>query len=1011
MYSPWPNTPTIRRFAASALLLLGGRSAFAQATTSSDSPQLIERVVVTGTYLPDAATVNASPVVTIDRAAIDRTGAPDTLRLLKSLTPLFAGASNAGNEVDLLGLGESYVALRNLPTLVLVDGRRVASSPFTANTSPATIPAVDLNAIPMAMIDRIEILKDSASTIYGSDAIGGVVNVILRKNYNGAEVGARYGTDRNGDYTTRNAWAVAGVATPGFSLTAGVEYFKSTKLSTFDRPLATLNPSDLVALGQNPAVLAAHISSSYPGRNGNYIIAGSPLAVGAPGYNANIKSLPAKTSPTAAARTMSDLIAAGYYIPISDTPLSKAAGGSATILNTALYGFALILPNEREQAFASGTKQIFGKKLEAFGDILLSRSTNDGSDLAPAPVAAVGPSNLTIPANNPYNLFGVAIGAGGVPNAPGLRTRLDEVGRRWSDITVNTYRLLFGLRGEITDAWRWELAGNLDHAGGTQLVHGAANGAVMNQLLIPLLDSTGTKYVYDSQGRPLSVYAVNGKNVPVFDYFGIAGVNAPETVDALRATLTRGAKIEQRSIDLRVTGKVLALPAGDVGVAVGGEARYEETTSWADSVFNAGLALGYIPVANFPHGDRSTQAAFLETHVPLTAPKNAIPLAHRADISAAVRVEHISPGGNATTPKVGLHWMPWNDDLVLRGTYAKGFVAPSIFALYGPAQGAVPTLTILEGNGQTGAGGATGRVVSGQFIPQAAEMSNPALTAAKSESYTYGIVYSPRFAKGLNLSADYYHIKQDKVGGFDYSFIIADLNAKGSASVYAPNFRFVDGTRVTSTAPNQVTSTNAGSLSLMYNPLGDLWTDGVDLGASYRRSTDRFGAFEIGADANVLFNFKARTNPSSAYFQYARVFTEPFNGRGNPQGLLPSYSIRSHLDHVWGRWHSTVRVSYLPKVNAPGTAFGAPVGTPNIFRANLKPYTIPSYATVDLALAYALPDVGPRWARKLTATIGANNVFDRDAPFVPNASGEGNTVKNTYDLIGRFVYVELKKEL
>lgn len=981
---------------------------------AADATHVIDRVVVTGSYLPDAATVNASPLVTIDRSAITQSGATDVLRLLKSLTPAFGGSGNAGNEIDLQGVGESYVALRNLPTLVLLDGRRMVSSPFSANTAPGTIPTVDLNTIPLAMVERVEVLKDSASTIYGSDAVGGVINIILRQDFQGAEIGARYGSDRHGDYTTKEGWAVGGVAHPGTSIVIGASYFKSTKVSSLERRIALLDPADLVALGQNPAILSAQTSGSFPGRVSNTLIAGSPLAIGAPGYNASIRSLPAKTSPSAAPQSLADLQAAGYYIPISSTPLSKSAGGSATILNTARYGYALIVPNDRRQAFATLKHEIFGSKLEAFGDFEYSRTLNGGSDLAPAPLSGVAPSRLTIPANNPYNLFGVTIGVGGVPNAPGVVTRLDDLGNRSSDNIVDMYRVVGGLRGVINDRWRWEGAIDYARADGRQKYYGAANGAVMNQLLTPLLNANGTAYVYDAKGRPLSVYAVNGKNVPVYDYFAIEGVNAPETIDALRTTLSRTAEIDQTGVDLRVVGKPFTLPAGDASVAFGGESRRESTTSTADQIFNAGLALGLIPINNLPAHSRNTDAAFAELHVPITSPANGVVFAHRLDVTAAARYEHIRPGGTAATPKLGLHWMPWNNDLLLRATYGKGFVAPSIFALFGPPQGSVPTVTLPEGNGQTGSGGATGRVVSGQFIRAVAELSNPALTPAKSESYTYGIVYSPHQLKGLNLSADYYHIKQDKVGGFDYTYIIADLNARGSASAYAPSFRFTDGTSMTSTAPNQVTSSNAGALSVVYNPVGDLWADGLDLAVNYRHASATFGTFGAGADANVLFNFKARSNPASPYLQYARNFTEPLNGRGNSQGVLPGYAVRVHGDYDYGRFHFTTRLSYLPTVTAAGTAFGAPAGAPNVFRADLKPYTIPSYTTVDVEAEWELPDMGARWARQLTLAVGANNLFDRDAPFVPGAGSgaslEGNTVKSTYDIIGRVVFVELRKQ-
>jgi iron complex outermembrane receptor protein len=1004
---------SLRTFVPSLIagLICGAVCFAAEASADSDQPVQAERMVVTGSYLPDADEIPANPVVSLRPSQVGPTGAGDSLKLLKSLTPYFSGSGNVGNEVDLFGVGESYVALRNLPTLVLVDGRRVTYSPFSSNTAPAALPAVDLNTIPTGMIERIDVLKDSASALYGSDAVGGVINIVLKKNFTGGEIGVRYGADRHRDYTARDGWAIAGLARSGTSVTAGVEFFKNTKLPTMAREVSSLSTTQLIALGQNPAVLPAHISATYAGRVGNFILAGSPLAAGAPGYNAAIVSPPVRSSPSSPPLSMSDLQGAGYYVPISDTAASKLAGGSASILNTALYNYAVVLPTRRQQAFLSLQHDLAGKRLQVFADAMYARTVNGGTDVAPAPLAT--PTGLTIPANNPYNVFGVAIGTGGAPNAPGVRTRLDEIGSRSSDNTVTTYRVVAGLRGEINEAWNWESAVNFSRAEGNQTIRGGANGLVLNQLLVPLLDTSGANYVYDAQHRPLSVYQKDGKNVPVFNYFGLPGSNAPETIDAMRATLHREADSALRSIDARVTGRLFEIPAGTVSVALGGELRRETTSSSADQIFNAGLALGFLPVSNLAEQARRTRALFAETRVPLVGPKQSVPLVLKADLSAAVRYEHISPGGNATTPKIGLRWSVFRD-LVARGTYQQGFVAPSIFALYGPAQGAVPTVTLPEGNGQTGAGGATGRTVSGQFVGQVLEMSNPALNPATSESVTAGLVYSPRGVHGLELSADYYRIRQNKVGGFDYGFIFADLNARGSASAFAPAFRFTDGTQLVSTTPNQVTSTNAGTLRSVYNPLGDLVTDGLDLSASYAHRLDSGLALEAGIDANVLFNFKARTNPTASYLQYARTFTESTNGKGNPQGLQPGYNLRTHVGAALGRWRGVVRVNYLPAVNAPGTAFGAPTGTPNIFRADLKPYVIPSYTTVDVAVTATLPDFGRRWARKLTLTVGVNDAFDKQAPYVPGGGSgvgsEANTVKSAYDIVGRFVFAELTKQ-
>src|SRR4051812_15570180 len=218
--------PRVGTLLSAAMALLALPAAFGQTPTPAETPQKLEAFTVTGSYLPDSSEVKASPIITIDRAAIGQSGTTDALRLLKDLAPVFTGNGNTGNEVDNGGFGESYVALRNLQSLVLLNGRRLANSPFSSNNSAATIPGVDLNTIPIGMIDRIEILKDSASTIYGSDAIGGVVNVILRKNYNGTEFGTRYGRDQHGDYTTKEAFLTAGVSKPGMSITVGAQYFE-----------------------------------------------------------------------------------------------------------------------------------------------------------------------------------------------------------------------------------------------------------------------------------------------------------------------------------------------------------------------------------------------------------------------------------------------------------------------------------------------------------------------------------------------------------------------------------------------------------------------------------------------------------------------------------------------------------------------------------------------------------------------------------------------------------------
>jgi len=974
----------------------------------------LEKFTVTGSYLPVSATVTASPVVTIESSDIGMSGTTDALLLMKQMTPFFSGNGNIGTETNNGGGGESNVALRNLRTLVLLNGQRMATSPFS-NTNGGT-PGVDLNLIPTAMIERIEILKDGASTVYGSDAIGGVVNVILKKNYNGFESGVRYGSTRDGDYKARNAYIIAGVSQPGGSLTVAAQHFENTSLRTTDRPLTTLAPADIAKLGYN--VTSSVFSGTFAGRVGNDILAGSPLAVGAPGYKASVVSPPVKSSPTAPAQTLAQLEAAGIYIPISSTP-AFAAIGNTSILNTTLFGNSLVVQTKRNQFVANGTKELAGKSLEVFGDFLYAQTTNSGSVLAPTPIPGVGAggaNSLTIPANNPYNPFGIIIGIGQPAGAPSARLRTEELGKRTNNFENNVFRFVGGFKGEFSERFGWSASYNYSRAGLTQNVVGGANGANMNQLMIPLI--VNGNYVYNAAGRPLSVLQNSaGNNLPVFNYFALPGFNDPATLDAIRTNLFKYQSSALRTINLQLNGKIFELPAGDVAFAVGGSKGVEQLTSAVDGLFANGLALGFNAAATFGGGTRRTEGAFIEVGVPVTSPKMNAPGLHTVELILADRWERIKPGGNATTPKAGIRWLPFNESFVVRSTYSKGFIAPSIFDLFGPAAGNSPAFTTLQGDGRTGSGGSSTSTIVVQGNSN--ELSNPTLLASKSKSYTAGIVFSPKQIKGLSITVDYYSIKQDKVGDIDYTAAVADLNAKGAGSYYAQDplnlgagFVFADGTRLTSNAANQVNHTNFGTLSIVTNPAGDQKTDGLDIAVNYRFRTDMAGNFGIGASANILFNYKFRATPTAPYYQFARVFTDSTIGGSGANGLLPGYLIKPYLNYAYKGLTASAFMTYIPEVTVPGTLFPATGSAKNDYTLNGRASKTPSYFTADLTIGYTLPTFGRGWLRNTSLLVGANNVFNKKAPYVPgngNNVAENNTVKGAYDIIGRFMFAELKK--
>jgi iron complex outermembrane receptor protein len=995
------------------LSLFAANAAFGQTTAaapaSTDDTVKLEKYTVTGSFLPVSATVNASPVLTIKSSDIGQSGATDPLRLLRQVTPLFAGSGNQGTEANNGAAGESYVALRNLTTLVLINGQRLVGSPFTSGT------LVDLNTVPTAMIDRIEILKDGASTIYGTDAIGGVVNIILKKDYNGAEMGVRYGSTSNGDYKTREAYLIGGASGNGYSITMGAQHFENIPLFTTSRPLTTLSGAAENAMGFN--VTSAVFSGTYPGRVGSFVLAGSTLiATGATGFNAaitnpGIKSSPNDTSLTGGftgAAAFTFLQNNGTYLRVSTTPAGIAVGGSATALNTTLFDNPLIENTKRNQFFVNFSKELVGKNLEVFGDFLYSQTVNGGSGLAPSPIPGVGPgggNSLFIPANNPYNVFNIDF-----PGALSARVRTIELGKRTSINETNTWRFVAGLKGEINDKYNWEAIYNYSRASQLQRILGGVNGANMNAAMIPLIDSDTGGYVYNAAGKPLSTLTDStGTNVPVYNFFALPGFNDPATLNLLKTTLYSSGDATLRNIQFILRGRPFELPAGEVGFALGAETRAEDLSGSVDALFANGLALGYNPANPFSGGSRSSKGAFLEVGVPVTSAKQNIPGFYKVDLNLADRYEEIQPGGNANSPKVGLTWMPFDDSFVLRGTYSKGFIAPAIISLFGPSVGNSPALQILEGDGSAGSGGSLGNLTTIQI--NANQLSNPLLPSSKSTSYTLGFVYSPKQVKGLTFSADYYHIAQDGVGGFDYTAIAADLNAKGSGSIYASGFVFADNTKLTTATPNQVTSTNFGFITVRQNPLGDQWTSGLDLSVDYNFKTASMGQFDVGAQANVLFNYYARTSPIAPYIQYANNFSNGTNGIGFANGLLPNYIIKPYVNHTYGPLMTSLFLNYVPSVRTTGDLTYTTGGTdPDTISG--KPYYVPSYFTADLTFSYTVPNFGHDWARNLTVTVGANNLFNKNPPYVPvdgNPPGENNTVEAQYDIIGRFFFIEVKK--
>jgi iron complex outermembrane receptor protein len=1009
-------------------------------------------VVITGSLIPTAETVGPAPVQTIGAAEIQRAGSQDVLDLVKKLSTSFSGNGNVGQTVNNGGFGEANVQIRNLPTLVMLNGRRVGKSAFSNGG------LVDLNTIPISMIDKIEILKDGASALYGSEAIGGVVNIITKKDFDGTEISGRYGfATEKGDVTEQRASVISGITTEHGSFVGGGQYYYMDPLITSDRDVPSLSRKQLMSMGIDPAA-SSYFSPSYPGKvqgqhaNGSsarYVLANSPFlgpqsptGSPAPGYNPNLMGGPNGATPGSppvfAGQTFTGpgaidaynayAIAHGYVDPTDTGHGPYVPITSAGLLNTALFpGHASILSQDRRQAFASGEHDLFDKQMQIFGQFLYANTESIGG-LAPSPVIGLDPinSDINVPANNPYNPFGVALGPDGVPGNltyNRVRSRFIQSGPRIFDNQTDFYHVVAGLKGEFDNGYAYNAAYTYNQGDQIQFTRNAINGAALDAALKPNTDpalaAQGLSTLRDSNGNLVPMYNIFFS--PTANYPTSMGPNSQATIRAISTSLFEVGKSTEWDADGTITGKPFDLPGGKFGFAVGGGYRSESLSIDFDGLTRIGKVPGLNAQAP-TSGRRNSWDGFAEINIPFVSPDMNVPGFHSLEVTAAGRYENFDPGGDSAVPKVGLRWQPYDEQVTLRATYSQSFVAPTTFQLFGGAAQNNPTLNFPDGTIQ-----ATTRNVS-----------NPDLHPVDAENYGAGIVVTPKLVPGLTVSADYFHVKTEKdIFRLSEQAILNDLNAKGSGSVYAPLYRDINGNPLTTTTPGQVTTTSYGTMSVPFANGATTETHGLDLTANYQLPLDPevFGKINVFVNSTVTFDYLyddptvhtiTLINPDTGNpfpdnrrvhgpYHYEGQYTDRNNGIAGGQGLIPDWSIATGLTWDYQDFTYTINARYIPEVQDQGDAFGSVstvdnMGHPyNDYTLNNKPWTIESWYTIDMQLAYHFGQKWPKWLDGTRLAIGCNNITD-NAPPVIASSFEDNTDKSTYDILGRFIYFEVSKK-
>ncbi len=1041
----------------------------AQVTTGVTAE--VERVIVTGSNIPTAAETGPNPVDTYRPADIEKLGIRNATDLTTFLPQEAGGTKNLNARTG--GDGTVQFNLRGLlskETLVLVDGKRVA---FGSLNAVGFSGGVDINLIPFPMIDHIDILKDGASAVYGSDAIAGVVNFYLIHKFRGLEIGGSYGNTNLGasnEMGEWEAWIKAGTGNDKTDIVVIADFWQRTGgLFSRDRDLTAnafyipwggfesraftigvqghrLLPGMFFGPGGTPrfgvntplphsapnSLTSPFYKTPFPG------FFGTPRGTGFINPNA-YPGAPGIIGPHAF-----------QFRPQTDTDYK---GGGDYFF----YNFAAITPElppaDRQAFYGSFTRDLCDKYLTVFGDFKVVRSFFDASGAAvsiipdpfktPGTTAPFSPRAFSVPIQNPFNPFTVADATipGFFPDGSGLPVTtgvgfvaINDTGPRHNKSTYHDYLFDVGLRGEIGEfgdyfkTWNWELGFRYSRNDGQNLSTGNVSDPGLREALLdtdpatafdPFLNFTA----HNTRAARARVY-VNLHNSGEYELpIGYATVN----------------------------GDLFNLPAGPVSFALGCE---YDAPRWAldrDSLETAFESIGSTNGGS-TRVNRDVWSIYQEVRVPFTSPAWNLPAFYGFEVDFAEREEWYSqntsavlPSGvfpfepaahtryNAQRPKVSVRWQPFDPKyigaLTLRGSYTEAFHAPALSEI-SPASTGGP-IGIVDPLLRGSFYGAEGRT-----------LGNPSLQPEVAYEWSYGAVYSPRWIKGLTLSADWWHIDMRSITSLlGFQFIVN--NDLPGLVIRGPP-----------TAPGE-----PGRILVVIDPnknLSGAVFEGLDYEAIYILDSSMFGHGDFGRLTATL---------NGTWLSRAELQIAPDTKRFGIAGevIPPGFSLTGSLP--WNRANFSVFYDGPTDTWMQGLDIGAVVHytgqyeddnvsltrspKPQMPRSGPYPWIarkVREWITFDLIASYTfnLPPPAPAsvpgfakdggknfkmkdgkeknalpvstaeynpcgwgsWLNNTTISLGMQNVFDEDPPF---AAGSGGYDASLATIKGRFWYVQLKK--
>lgn len=1024
--------------ALSALAFTG--AAFAQDAPVETLPaprpaqaQDADVIVVTGTRIEGARINEALPVTVVGQNDIDAIGGVDGEDLIRSLpsqgSVQFRTDNNTTNNnargdvasINLRSIGSSG-------TLVLLNGRRVVNHPATQAELSTPVTTVNVNALPVAGIERVEVLNDGASAIYGSDAVAGVFNTILMDDVDGVYLRGRhlYATGNGLHESTLTLRTGRDFNDGRTNISVTAEYSHRNGLFASEHPLSASEDT-------RPFLIGTSFEGDASFNN---------MATQSPWGQWTLRT----TSSTRVRRNGAILTSASGVFHLQPTNFAGCLGNTAGALSVAnlciddgsldaglrfdgAYERSIISDRDRLNMF-SFLNHDLNNGVRLYGEFGLyyaeTQSTNE-------PRNGIAGTEISIPANYYYNPFGPVTFSDGSPNpnrlsgltnvpvggrpvfTDGGRYRFVDVGFRDVEVVNTQWRILGGARGEFgLTGWDWDTALLYNRAYAEDTANNSVSRTLFQQALF---NETPNVYNIFNGGDP------NNPNI------GDATPNSRDLIRPFLIDVVRKSTTELALADFRVTnGDVFTIVGGSIGIAAGVEARYEAYDEDRDSRLDGTITYTDLVTGEFSESDvygtsptpdssgsRNVTAAFVEASIPLVSPDMNFPLIHTLDLQIASRYEYYSDfGGSGLNPRVAAAWTPV-EGLMFRGAYSEGFRAPNMLVV----NEAVDRSNAREDSYFCEAG-----VRNGTFANFAActgfsvgrtERRSVADDIGPEDdiSITYGFVFEPRglegalgFLNGLTITVDRWEIQRRGVvgvfGAENHISLDYLLRLQGSSN---PNVVRADPNQDQINFFTAAGLTPVGDIQFIrdtYDNNEDIDVEGIDYGFYYDIEDTPFGDFDLNVNATYLDTFFIALSPGAQQIRDAvdngvisNEITVSQEGDIIRQDGQPEWRVGASLTwrHPSG-WGAGARADYTSDFIDTGAGLD-PNGDPFIVREWTQ---VNAYVEYDIDRNRPFTDLRIR--------VGANNIFDEDPPLADETNGYDAAY---HSIRGRQVYFDIRK--